>query len=293
MPLGEILSIVTTLLSGLIDVVLVLFLRQKDRKPDVAPPMSRGDEAQAIEGTTTMYGLSRSALAIIVIVFLVTVAIVSAIWLTDFFGIGGGDDQITEEMAPPESPMEPTSPVDQHPEQDGPNDELGGDPTDEKDGTGSGLEVAKRLPLEAIDGTQIEDGALIKREGSEELYVVKILRNQWYKRLFLKWEQLAVYPNLTTAPQLRVSDDLFQAFTTSCIIEIDKSMPVEFWFLEAKENSDIGARHQIIASPEELIATGIAEGAIFLSVQEELDFFGEMEPWTVSGASMANAKCGE
>lgn len=134
---------------------------------------------------------------------------------------------------------------------------------------------------------------MIKREGSEELYVVKILQDQWYKRLFLKWEQLAIYPKLTTASQLRVSHDLFQAFTTSCIIKIDKSMPVEFWYLDAKENTDIGARHQITASLEELIATGISEGAIFLSVQRELDFFGEMEPWTVSGASMANAKCGE
>lgn len=92
MPLSEILSIVTTLFSVLINAVAVLFLWQKDRKPDVAPPMSRGDETQAIEGTTTMYELSRSAQAIIVIVFSVTVAIVSATWPTDFFGIGGGDD---------------------------------------------------------------------------------------------------------------------------------------------------------------------------------------------------------
>lgn len=109
----------------------------------------------------------------------------------------------------------------------------------------------------------------------------------------MKREQLAVYPHLTIAPQLRVSHDLFQAFITSCIIEIDKSTPVEFWYLDAKENTDIGVRRQIIASREELVATGIAEGAIFLSVQGEMDFFDEIEPWTGSEASTANAKCDE
>lgn len=132
--------------------------------PDAAPLVSRGDEAQAIKGTTIMHGLSRFALTIVVCVFSATIAIILAAWCTDFFGIGGGDDQ--------------TSPVDQREEQDAPNDEQDGDPMDEKTTTGSGLENTERPSLEALDGTQIADGDLIKREGSEELYVVKILRDQ-------------------------------------------------------------------------------------------------------------------
>ena len=142
----------------------------------------------------------------------------------------------------------------------------------------------------AIDGSPVTDGSLIKRRGSNEIYLAKIVDNQRYKRLFLTWDQLAVDDYRRTAPQLEVSRSVFDSFAVSCIMQVRRFASVEFWYLGAAERADRSSAHRVDAADEDLEAAGIPSAAIFDIDAEELSHFNTADIWTASRAAAAN--CG-
>ena len=142
----------------------------------------------------------------------------------------------------------------------------------------------------AIDGSPVTDGSLIKRRGSNEIYLAKIVDNQRYKRLFLTWDQLAVDDYRRTAPQLEVSRSVFDSFAVSCIVQVRRFASVEFWHLGAAEQADRANAHRIDAAGEDLEAVGITSAEIFDIDADELDYFNAADVWTTSRAAAAN--CG-
>ena len=142
----------------------------------------------------------------------------------------------------------------------------------------------------AIDGSPVADGSLIKLRGSNEIYLTKIVDSHRYKRLFLTWDQLAVDDYRRTAPQLEVSQSVFDSFAVSCIVQVRRLASVEFWHLGAAEQADRGNAHRIVAAREDLAAAGIPSVEIFDINVEELDHFNPAGAWTASTAAAAD--CG-
>ena len=150
--------------------------------------------------------------------------------------------------------------------------------------------MPERPALRAVDGTRIDDGALIRRTDSDELYVVKIADGQHHKRLFIIWDQLALYGHLPNAPRLKVSREVFDLFTTSCVVKVEQGQSRGFWYLDAKEQSDVSQSHRINATQSQLKTAGISDAAVFVIDGRELNFFQATAEW--SAAQAASATCG-
>ena len=142
----------------------------------------------------------------------------------------------------------------------------------------------------SFDGSPVTDGSLIKLRGSSEIYLAKIVDNQRYKRLFLTWDQLAVDDYRRAAPQLEVSQSVFDSFAVSCVVHVRRFASVEFWYLGAAERADRGNAHRINAAGEDLEAAGISSAEIFNINAEELNHFNTAEVWTALKAAAAD--CG-
>lgn len=119
--------------------------------------------------------------------------------------------------------------------------------------------VDPESPSAPENSPQPVDGEQIVRLGSSEVYVVKIIGDGRYKRLFLSAEIRDTYGHLAGVEPTRISQEEFYSFVTSCLVKFGS----DYYFLDVREGEDSATKHLIADGRQGLDAAGASAAAIF------------------------------
>lgn len=116
-----------------------------------------------------------------------------------------------------------------------------------------------------------------------EQYVVKVVGNQRFKRLLLTHDVVTLYEQFDDTAPLHVSQDVLDAFETSCIVWFDDGGNRVYYHFDARPGTDDGDKRRIAATELDLRNAGIASAAFEID-EEELDYFADAGVVTLAEA---------
>ena len=117
------------------------------------------------------------------------------------------------------------------------------------------------VPLTVADGEQVF------RPGTGEVYVVKIVGDERYKRHFLTPEIRDSYGHLKGVDPTRISQEEFDSFTVSCLVKFEE----DYYFFDAREDDDQATKHLITDGWRGLAGAGVSTAAVFEVHDLEID----------------------
>ena len=142
-------------------------------------------------------------------------------------------------------------------------------------------------PCGGATTTSVEDGEQIVRPNSGEVYVVKIVGQQLYKRLFLTGMIRDSYGHLRGVEPTLVSRGVFDSFTTSCIVRFGN----DYYFLDVREGADRANKFRISDGRRGLSAAGVADAAIFEVHAPEINNTAFASGSAITAAQAARMPC--
>lgn len=138
---------------------------------------------------------------------------------------------------------------------------------------GNELPPPKPPPRELPNLDGIEDGARICASPEcPEQYVVRLVGNQRFKRLLLSHDVVTRYGQFDGITPLHVSQDVLDAFETSCFVWFDEGGSRVYYHLDARPGTDDGDQRRVAATELDLRNAGIASAAFEVN-EKELDYF--------------------
>lgn len=114
------------------------------------------------------------------------------------------------------------------------------------------------MPTPTISLTVV-DGEQVFRPGTGEVYVVKIVGDERYKRHFITDRVRDTYGHLIGVEPTRISQEEFDSFTISCLVRFEGT----YYFFDAREKEDEAAKHLITDDWSDLAAAGISAAMVF------------------------------
>ena len=139
------------------------------------------------------------------------------------------------------------------------------------------------VPLTVVDGEQVF------RPGTGEVYVVKIVGDERYKRHFITDRVRDTYGHLKGVDPTRISQEEFDSFAVSCLVRFEE----DYYFFNAREDDDQATKHLITDGWRGLAATGISAAAIFVIHDLEINNSAFVPGADISAATAARKPCGE
>lgn len=144
--------------------------------------------------------------------------------------------------------------------------------------------VASFAPVPASAQQVISDGTLIRAEGSNDVYVVKIIGSQAYKRLLVSPQIFDFYGHLSFDRVVTVSAATLNSYATSrLIIEVHPDgTPVtgRVYQLTYNTDADTATKHWLNMTPSEFEAEGFQWSSLFRVNYAEAAFYPTGTPIT-------------
>ena len=133
-----------------------------------------------------------------------------------------------------------------------------------------------------LDG--IEDGERIcASPACPEQYVVRIVGDQRFKRLLLSYDIVTFYGQFDGIQPLRVSQEVLDAFETSCFTWFNNGGSRTYYHFDARPGTDDGEKRRIAATEFDLRNAGIASAAFEVNGRE-LAYFADRGSVTLAEA---------
>ena len=195
---------------------------------------------------------------------------------------GNQSDPTSDDQAPDQQdrPASPSPAPDEAPdEQDQPSSPSPA--PDEQDQTPSSSPVPD-VPL------TVENGEQVFRPGTGEVYVVKIVKNERYKRHFLSAEIRDTYGHLIGVEPTEISQEEFDSFIISCLVKFGN----DYYFLDVREGEDRAMKHLIADGRQGLDAAGVSAAAIFEVHGKEINNPAFEPGGDISASEATRKSCG-
>ncbi|MDX1535480.1 MAG: CAP domain-containing protein [Candidatus Spechtbacterales bacterium] len=121
--------------------------------------------------------------------------------------------------------------------------------------------------------SSVRNGDLLRTEGSEDVYIVKINGDQYYKRLILNPNIFDSYDHLSWNNIKTVEETVLQELESSqMVMEVyPDGTPVsgDIYVLVASEGSDVGTKHHLKLTAEEFTSLGYDWSSVYLINDKE------------------------
>ena len=156
------------------------------------------------------------------------------------------------------------------------------EPSGEQDQSDPSSQTLPPVALTVVDGEQVF------RPGTGEVYVVKIVEDERYKRHFLTPEIRDSYGQLIGVEPTHISQEEFDSFAVSCLVNFGET----YYFLDVHEGDDEATKHLITGGWSGLDEAGVSATKIFEVHDLEIDDSAFVPGADISAATAARKPCG-